>query len=432
MAERSFTQRLKGAAQQGLQRGAIHAFTLRERLESGVYWNPLAADYLLNPYPHYKRLREIDPVHRSRFFNGWIVARHADISEVLRNGALSADDRNVRDYEKNRQRLVEAGARGTEEEDPSLLRMDPPDHTRLRGLVNKAFTPRAVEALRPRIEGLVDDLVSKMGPEADIMADLAVPLPILVIAEMHGIPGEDRAKFKAWSNDIAGTLGISSIDDMKRANVAQRELNAYLAPIAEERRNSPREDLISALVKAEEEGDRLSMQEVFSTISLLLVAGNETTTNLIGNGLLSLMRNPAELQKLRDDPSLAPGAVEELLRFDSPVQLTSRIVLDDFEFRGKPLRKGQEVDVLLGSANRDPEVFIDPDRLDITRKDVKHLSFSQGIHYCLGAPLARMEGAIAFEALAREFRGIELDGKAVRGRNIVLRGLKRLPVRLQR
>jgi cytochrome P450 len=221
------------------------------------------------------------------------------------------------------------------------------------------------------------------------------------------------------------------MEDMRRANVAQRELNAYLAPIAEERRREPREDLLSALVRAEEEGDRLSMPEVFSTVSLLLVAGNETTTNLIGNGMLALLRNPGEFQKLRDDPALVPGAVEEFLRYDSPVQLTSRVVPDDFEFRGKTLRRGSEIDVLLGSANRDPDTFADPDRLDVARRDVKHLSFSQGIHCCLGAPLARLEASVAFAALATRYTDIQLNGKARRGRNIVLRGLKSLPVRME-
>lgn len=432
MAERTFTQRIRVAARRGFERGAIRALLLRERLESGAAWDPTSGRYLLDPYATYARLRAHDPVHRSRLFDGWIVSRYHDAVELLRNTSLSADDRNVTGWQKNRDRLVAAGVHEPgEEPNPTLLRMDPPDHTRLRGLVSKAFTPRAVEALRPRVEEIVDELVSRMGRQADIISSLAVPLPVMVIAEMLGIPSEDRDRFKQWSDDIAHTLGIATIEDMRRANRSQRELDAYLAPIVEARRREPREDLISALVRAEEEGDHLTTQEVFSTISLLLIAGNETTTNLIGNGLLALLRNPAELQKLHDDPALIPGAIEELLRYDSPVQLTSRIPLTDFEFRGRRFRKGQEVDILLGSANRDPEAFTDPDRLDVTRKEVRHLSFSQGIHYCLGAPLARLEGAVALHALVTRFREIRQDGRAIRGRNIVLRGLKRLPVRLE-
>jgi cytochrome P450 len=433
MLGRPFTRRIRAAARQGLQAGAIRAFTLRERLESGASWNPATDRYLIDPYATYRRLREKDPIHRSRLFNGWVVSRHADIVDLLRHSALSADDRNLANYEKNRQRRIREGVESEDSEEAfSMLRLDPPDHTRLRTLVSKAFTPRAVEALRPRVEHLVDELVGAMGAEADIIADLAVPLPVTVIAEMLGIPAEDRAQFKAWSDDIAVTVGLTTLDDLRRANRAQAELNAYLAPIIEERRREPREDLLSALVRAEEEGDRLTLAEVFSTISLLLVAGNETTTNLIGNGLLALMRNPEQFQVLRDAPALVPGAVEELLRYDSPVQLTSRAVLEDFEFRGRSFRKGQEVDVLLGSANRDPEVFADPDRLDVTRTDVRHLSFGHGIHYCLGAPLARLEGGIAFAALVTRFRAIRQNGKARRGRNIVLRGLTRLPVKLER
>jgi cytochrome P450 len=414
-----------------IEKAAIRTFTLRERIESGVSWNPVADSYHHDPYPNYRALREKDPIHRSRLFDGWVVTRHADIAELLRDTRLSADDRNLRRYEQNRQRLIEEGIMGPDERDnPTLLRLDPPDHTRLRTLVSKAFTPRAVESLRPRIEELVDELVGSLEGEADIISGLAVPLPVLVIAEMLGIPGEDRLRFRTWSDSIAKTLGLSTFDDIREAREAQKELNEYLEPIAEERRREPREDLLSALVRAEEQGDRLSRSEVFETVSLLLVAGNETTTNLIGNALLALIRNPGEYQKLRGDPSLLPGAVEEFLRYDSPVQLTSRIVREDFEFRGKLFRKGQEIDVLLGAGNRDPEMFVDPERLDVTRTEVRHLSFSQGIHYCLGAPLARMEGAIAFAALARRFSRIEMNGKALRGRNIVLRGVKRLPVKL--
>jgi hypothetical protein len=313
----------------------------------------------------------------------------------------------------------------------SMLRMDPPDHTRLRSLVSKAFTPRTVETLRPRIEQIVEDQLDAVAAagQMDVIRDLAYPLPVTVIAEMLGIPIEDRERFKHWSDEAIRSLGFSNEDDARRSMQATRELRAYLQPIVEQRRREPREDLISALVAAEEQGDKLSTDEVFSTIILLLVAGNETTTNLIGNGLLALLRNPQQLELLRDDPALIENAVEELLRYDSPVQFTSRIPLEQIEIDGRHIPAGKELLLVLGGANRDPAQYVDPDRLDVTRKEIRHLAFGHGIHFCLGAPLARLESQTALLALVQRFPRMRLAvAEPKRGDNILLRGLAELPV----
>ncbi|MFN0144906.1 MAG: cytochrome P450 [Dehalococcoidia bacterium] len=419
-----------------VEQGALRALLLRERFESGTQWNPLDKRYLSNPYPLYRHLREHDPIHRSRLMDGHVFSRHEDISALLRDARLSADDRNRSNYHQQRAEGIREGAINPDKPDiPSMLRLDPPDHARLRGLVNRAFTPRAVEALRPRIEALVEELLDRIdGDTADIMRDIAVPLPLTVIAEMLGVPIEDRERFKEWSDAIATTVAESTWDELRAARKAGEELSAYIADIADERRAHPREDLISALVAAESEGDRLSMTEVYRTVELLLVAGNETTTNLIGNGTRMFARHPSQWELLRADPSLAANAVEELLRFDSPVQMTSRVVTQPFEYAGMQLKKGQELIFLLGAANRDPAAFDRPNRLDITRENARsHLSFSQGIHYCLGAPLARLEGEVTFRAMARRFERVEVEpGGEVWGTNTILHGMKRLPVRLRR
>jgi cytochrome P450 len=245
---------------------------------------------------------------------------------------------------------------------------------------------------------------------------------------MLGIPTEDRDRFKHWSDEAIRGIGVNTDDDTRRAIRAGRELRAYLEPIIEERRREPREDLISALAAAEEQGDRLSVDEMYATINLLLVAGNETTTNLIGNGMLALMRFPEQADRLRDDPALIENAVEELLRYDSPVQATTRFALEDTEINGHPVKAFEEIGLMLGAANRDPEQFDEPDRLYLARNDVRHLSFSHGIHFCLGAPLARIEGQAAIGALVRRFPDMRLTRDIEWGDNIILRGPKSVHV----
>ncbi len=415
-----------------IQPVALRAMTTVERMRAGVAYNPLDRRYRTDPYPLYRALRERDPFHRSRLIGGWVLSRYEDVASVLKDGRFLADDRKHSFQVKQRQQLIKDGLMGAHEMlSPSMLRTDPPDHTRLRGLVSKAFTPRTVESLRRRIEAIVQERFDQAATNGhmDVIRELAYPLPVIVIAEMLGVPTEDREQFKRWSDDAVASFGATSVNAFVRARDAFRELQAYVERIAEDRRREPREDLLSALLAAEQEGDTLTLEEVFNTCILLLVAGNETTTNLIGNGLLALLRHPDQLELLRNDPSLVEGAVEELLRYDSPVQATGRFVLEDVEVNGKVVQAGQQVIALLGAANRDPEQFAEPDRLDITRKDNRHVSFGHGIHYCLGAPLARLEGQIALLYLIQRFPNMRLAAERPEwGDNLILRGLKSLPV----
>jgi cytochrome P450 len=316
----------------------------------------------------------------------------------------------------------------------SMLFQDPPDHTRLRTLVSKAFTPRVIEGMRGHIQQVVDGLLDTVAAAGrmDVVADLAYPLPVIVICEMVGVPAEDRDKLRDWSYAIARSLDAIAVPNeeiARRANQAQDALTQYFARLIEERRRAPRADLLSALIAAEEAGDRLSTQELFATGILLFIAGHETTVNLIGNGTLALLKNPDQLQRLRAEPGLIAGAVEELLRYDSPVQRTGRLLYEDVTIDGKTIPKGSIAVALLGAANRDPAHFPDPDRLDITRPDNRHLAFGWGIHFCLGAPLARLEGQIAFGTLLRRFPRLALGADQVEYRETsTLRGLRALPV----
>jgi cytochrome P450 len=410
------------------------AMLVRERVATGHVFNPLLGQSRADPYPLYARLRERDPIHRSWAIRGWIVFRHADCQRVIRDPRFSADDRNFVDYAMFRRFDEEDGLvePGTPNE-PTMLRRDPPDHTRLRSLVNKAFTPRAVERLRARIEELTDEFLTQAARRGtfDVIADFAVPFPVTVIAEMLGIPAADRAVFKKWSDHLVGAL-----DPVARPapHVMRRtldEFRAYVNRLAGERRRQPAEDLLTALVHAEDAGDRLSEAELYGTVALLLTAGNETTTNLIGNGLISLLRHRPQLDRLRAEPAFIDSAVEELLRWDSPVQLTMRIPTEDVDFDGHRFAKGAAVVAVLAAANRDPAVFANPDTLDIGRDDNDHLSFGSGIHFCLGAQLARLEGRYALGEIVRRFPDIRLAADGVTWRRLTfLRGLEALPVRV--
>ena len=413
--------------QKAIRSVVVGAMLARERWQSGVAYNPLSRQTAQDPYPVYAALRDRDPVHRSALMNAWMFTRHADIDTILRDHRRFSNDPRKGTL-SSRQR---AGLPADEEF--TMLFLDPPDHKRLRALVNKAFTPKAVNALEPHIRSLLGTLLDEIDDPAgfDLMQAVAQPLPVIVIAEMLGVPPEDRAQFKIWSDQRARTLE-PSIDARERAlaETANKSLNDYFRPIIEERRAAPQDDIVSALAQAEEEGDRLTELEMLNMLRLLLIAGNETTTNLIGNGVLALLRNPDQMQRLRDDPSLIPSAVDELLRFDSPVQTDFRRALEDCEVNGFPLKKRDNIVLLLGAANRDPDVFDDPDRLDVGRGDRSHLSFGRGIHHCIGAPLARLEGRVVLEMLLERFSQISLGGEQPRFRNsIVLRGLESLPVR---
>jgi cytochrome P450 len=385
---------------------------------------------LADPYPVYQQLRTEDPVHSDEANGRWLLFRYADIVAVLRNPSVSSNRAPAM------QRWVPPGMRQLfEYRSDSMINCDAPKHNRLRLLVNKAFTTRAVEAMTANIQRLVDGFLDAVEPRGrmDVIADLAYPLPVTVIAEMLGVPPEDRDRFKHWSDQLAVTANGNPSGlqpkDYRRIAQCYEELSAYFAEVVARRRAQPRNDLLSALAQAEEAGDRLNESELYANATLLLVAGHETTTNLIGNGTLALLRHPDQWQRLKADPSLVPGAVEELLRYDSPVQFTARVLTEDMEIGGKWLQAGQMAQLVLGSANRDPEQFTDPERLDVGRQDVKHLAFGLGSHYCLGAPLARLEARIVFETLLRRFPNLHLDDTHVEFRdNFNLRGLLELPV----
>jgi len=403
-----------------------------ERLRTGVLYNPRRADLRSDPYPLYRRLRERDPVHRSYPAGGWVLTRHDDILAVLSDRRASSDERNWSRYAREMGRLTRAGL-----PDPydtgivSMLRRDPPDHTRLRTLVSKAFTPRAVERLRPRIVATVEALLDALPRRGafELMATFASPLPVAIIAEMLGVSVADRTRFRHWSAEISRLLGDGSRDDRRRAWAAVEEMAAWLTVEVTERRRQPRQDLLSELVAAEEAGDRLDQKELLGTCALLLIAGNETTTNLVGNAVIALLRNPDQLALLRREPARMPAAIEELLRFDSPVQLTSRLVVEERALHGRRLRRGQQLVLVLGAGNRDPARFADPECLDLRRPDPRPLSFGHGLHYCLGAQLARLEAQIALDRLLVRYPDLRFGGGAiVWSDNTVLRGPRVLPL----
>jgi cytochrome P450 len=316
-----------------------------------------------------------------------------------------------------------------------FLFKDPPDHTRLRGLVSKAFTPRAVENMRQKIEAVVEKLLDEQNGKAtfDLMDSVAYQVPVLVICELLGVPESDRGRFSEWSAALAKGLDILAVPDpefVRRGNEAAAGLTAYFRQLIESRRKQPGDDLLTALIAAEEAGDRLTEEELLATCVLLFFAGHETTVNLIGNGTLALMRNPDQMDRLRKEPALMGGAVEELLRYDSPVQRSGRVALEDLELNGRFYQKGWRVNMLIGAANRDPAQFADPDRLDVTRANAsQHMSFASGIHYCVGAPLARLEAQLAIAAVLRRYSDLQLAEERPPYRpTFVLRGLSRLMV----
>lgn len=399
---------------------AVRALLAWERIEAGVAYHPGSSKVISDPYPLYARMRRIDPVHRMRLMDAWALTRHEDVDTVLRDHTRFSSAM-VGDVQ-TRTGLV------------SMLDLDPPDHTRLRNLVSQAFTPRSIERLRNRIERIAENLLDVVDGQRrfDLVAALAYPLPVTVIAEMLGVPSEDLDRFEAWSNDIA--LNVEPIlddDGVRRVQSSRHELSEYFEGIIEKRRREPREDIISALLAAEEEGDMLTHDELIATLILLLVAGNETTRNLIGNGILALLSHPDQLQRLRENPDLLGSAVKELLRFDPPVQIDGRTARRDVEIGGKRIRAGQGIITVIGAANRDPDAFTNPDKLDIGRKDGSHLSFGRGVHYCLGASLAEMEGRIAFSAILRRYGSIRLVSKPVHRQQTVLRGVKELWVEVK-
>ncbi len=395
---------------------------------SDLSFNPMAPEFVADPYPTYHRLRTEDPVHQSPL-GFWVLTRYEDVVASLRDPRMIKEP--IAAFVAARFGL-QAPPLGM---GLSMLDRDPPDHTRLRGLVSKAFTPRVIEQMRSHIQQIVDGLLDRVQGDRgmDLIEQFAYPLPVIVICEMLGVPVADHERFKGWGLDIARGLDAIMLPPdspvAERSVLARRALAEYFRGLIAERRRAPQDDMLSGLIAAEEAGDKLSEDELLATCILLLVAGHETTVNLIGNGSLALLRHPDQLRRLREDPGLIVTAVEELLRFDGPVQRTARIPSEDVTIGGKTIGKGEMVMPFIGAADRDPAQFPDPDRLDIGRTENRHIAFGWGIHFCIGAPLARVEGQIAINTLLRRMPKLALATAEPQHRqSLTLRGLTSLPV----
>lgn len=392
----------------------------------------LDPEVLANPYPLFRRLRTEDPVHWDVFLHTWVVTRYADVLEVLHN------------FSANRTHTpAKLTAMGLGDMSPlaqlmvkQMLFMDPPAHTRLRSLASQAFSPARVAVLRTHIRGIVKRLLDDVQDkgEMEVIRDLGDPLPAIVTTEMLGVPTSDRHQLKAWSTDFAEMLGNfqHNPEHAPRMLRAVQEMTIYFQEQVRRQKDHPREGLVTSLLNAEVDGDRLSDDEVVATCIVTMVGGLETTTNLIGNGILTLLRNPKELERLRNDRALIPSAVEEMLRYESPSQHTGRIAPEDVELGGKLIRKGQAVMAVMAAGNRDPERFPDPDVFDISRADNRHLAFGWAAHFCFGAALARVEGQEVFEAIVQRLHQLELQPAQLTWRNnLGLRGLTALPIRFR-
>lgn len=395
--------------------------------------NMLRPDIRADPYPWYAQMRAEDPIHWDDAMGFWAISRYADVSHIYRDPRFSR----ALGFERGFQRLP-----GAEQErsqplydafSKAMPYTDPPYHTRLRSLANKAFTPRVVEQMHTRIEGLVDGLLDAVAANGrmDVMADFANILPATVIMELLGLPPWCRADFKRWSDDLFATLGVVRYDPqvMTRALESLDQIMALLRELYGQAHDEPKDDLFSAMATVVDEGGKLSREELFANTIILLAAGHETTTNLIGNGMLALLRHPEQMQALRDNPARMENAVEEMMRYDNPVQVTYRVAAEDVAMDGKEIQQGQIVNLLLGAANRDPARFSDPDHFDITRADTHHIGFGAGIHYCIGSSLARLEGQIVFDRFLQRFPNLRLETDTLEWQeHPTFRGLKSLPV----
>jgi len=397
-----------------------------------IIFNPLEVGYTDNPFPHLQEMRRLDPVHASPI-GTWMLFDYDDCFQLLRDPALSVDEKNLANFDQERLAAFLDAVDGDVEEleRTSILGIDPPDHTRLRRLVSKAFTPRTIEALRPRIQELVDEALDRIlaQGQADVISELAFTLPFDVISEMLGMPEGDTQALRSWSEDIVKTLDpIITEDEIKAAVVANRAMDAHIANVISWKRENPADDLLTAMIEAEEDGDRMSSQELSDQVGLLFIAGHETTVNLIGTGIAELLDRPDQAETIRSD-ELTMNGVDELLRFVSPVQMSRRITTQDIEMQGRTIPTGTMVMAALASANRDDAKWgATGDELDLTRDGAgQHLSFGSGIHYCLGASLAKLEGQVAIGSFIKRFPNATIVDQQFNGR-INLRGLERLIV----
>jgi cytochrome P450 len=403
-------------------------------------FDPFDPEWATNPFPLYADLRQRAPVHRNAL-GFWVFARHADCLALLRDRRTSADDAYI-----DPERLSAEFRFGSGADDPEVTAMrdmrpflfrDPPDHTRLRGLVSKAFTPKVVESLRARTQQIVDELLDTAfeADRVDLLESFAYPLPVRIICDMLGVPVADQDRFKSWSTSLARGLDPDFLltgEAIKDRDDAVMQFAQYFFELLAERRRSPGDDLLSRLVEVEDDGGVLSEAELLSTCILLLVAGHETTVNLISGGTLALLRHPDQLERFRTDPEVTRSGVEEMLRYVSPVQLTGRAMIEDIEIAGVTLQAGDFVMVLIASGNHDADQFPDPERFDVGRTSNNHLGFGFGIHHCLGAPLARMETQVALTSLVRRAPDLAVTvDEPTYKTNVVLRGMESLPVAMR-
>ncbi len=415
-----------------------------------------------NPYPFYEQLRNQDPVHWDEELGFWVLTHYSDIDALYTDERFSRAQGLMRGFQRLSETERQIAEPVYQSFSKTVFYADPPYHTHLRGLMNHAFTPRRVERLRPYIQKIVNELLdaAQAKPETDIIHDLAYPLPVMVIAELLGLPASDRSRFKKWSDDlfaILGTVRHKSTDLLERAALSLDEMTDYVKDLSPQRRESPQDDLLTALLSVTEDerlacpqphgssslptagklireqgaSSTLTENELVANINILLSTGHETTTHLIGNGLVALLQHRQQLEKLQAQPALLSPAIEEMLRYDNPVQITYRSALEDANISGKSIRKGDLVNTIIGSANRDPRRFSNPDSFDITRNEGRHLGFGIGIHFCIGAPLVRLEAEIVFETILRRFPTIGLATETLEWQeHPIFRGLKSLPVSL--
>lgn len=413
------------------QEAVSYSKTQKLGIAKALKFNPYDPAFQANPYPLYHQLRSVEPIHQS-FKGMWVVTRYADAKAVLRDPRFCVDKmpnsvKHKSNYleQRNFDRLAQAI-------DKWLIFLDPPEHTRLRGLVSKAFSSASLQRLRPQIQQITNELISKVRTQGfmDIISDFACPLPCNVIAAILGIPVEDWFKLYHWSDELSNILDpLRSLEDYEQMNKVALEFTDYFKNLIAQRQQSPQQDLLSALIAVKEQDNKLSEEEIISVCMLLFFTGEETTVNLIGNGMLALLRHPEQMQQIKIQPTLIQNAVEEILRYDSPIQITTRVATENIDIDNVTIRSGEKVLVILGAANRDPAQFPDPDRFDITRANNSHLAFADGIHYCLGAALTRIESEIAINTLVQQLPDLRLSPDKLEWRNkVAFRSLKALPV----